>query len=127
MQVPTNASCRAHPSTGRRTADRAAQHPEIVQLRLNAEKRRAADIAALCEEVLLARPKSGSRFWRETVQHPPLGLARHGSPNREACRYAIRARAGWGAVRKSDGMVVMNLWADSIESKDGRQLLTLGV
>lgn len=96
--------------------------PEIVQLRLNAEKLRATDIAALCEEVLHARPKSGGKSGAKLSSRAANSrrLVSRGTAF-ESRGVSLRdPRTSWSGVRKSDGMVVMNLWADSIQSKDGR-------
>jgi hypothetical protein len=94
---------------------------DIKQLRANAERLNEAAVAELCSEALkLASPRGRSRAG-----------AKAGSGTR-ARRLIGRAKAfemrgvwlqdprtSWGGVRKSDGAVVMALWADAIESADG--------
>lgn len=93
---------------------------EIQSLRANAGSLGAADVIALCDEALLGSPRSDN--------------GKHSAPsgNVKARRLISRikafsargvhlldARAGWGGVRKSDGMVVMSLWADAVKSRNG--------
>lgn len=93
---------------------------EIQSLRANADSLGAADVIALCDEALLGSPRSDN--------------GKHSAPsgNVKARRLISRikafsargvhlldARAGWGGVRKSDGMVVMSLWADAVKSRNG--------
>ncbi|MGQ0545719.1 MAG: hypothetical protein ACT4P3_10345 [Betaproteobacteria bacterium] len=92
---------------------------DIKQLRENAERLDEAALAALCGEVLKAMPRAPGR---------PRGASRSRARARKlvARRSAFEARgvwlrdsASWGGVRKSDGTVVMALWADGIVSADG--------
>src|SRR3990170_2243357 len=93
---------------------------EIQSLRANADSLGATDVIALCDAALLGLPKSGS--------------GKRGAPvnNAKARRLVSRinafsargvhlhdARTSWGGVRKSDRMVVMSLWADAVQSRDG--------
>jgi hypothetical protein len=95
--------------------------PEIAQLRANAERLNEPDLAALCGDVL-AKVRSRAR----------AELRGQGGPRTKARRLIARAKAfeargvwlqdtrtSWGGVRKSDGAIVMALWADAIESVDG--------
>ena len=93
---------------------------DIKQLRENAERLRDAQVAALCSEALRggssrARARAGAK-----------------SDATKARRLIARARAfeargvwlqdrgtSWSGLRKSDGAVVMALWAETIESVDG--------
>lgn len=94
---------------------------DIKQLRENAERLNETGVVALCSEVLSSTS--------------PRGRSRAGgksSPRTKARRLIARTRAfeargvslqdprtSWGGMRKSDGAVVLALWADSIESADG--------
>jgi len=94
---------------------------DIKQLRENAERLDEPSLAALCSQALKdAHPRSEARI---------RGRA---GPRSKASRLIPRTRAfeargvwlqdlrtSWGGVRKSDGMVVMALWADAVESADG--------
>lgn len=94
---------------------------DIKQLRENAERLRESEVVALCSEALRgASPRGRSRAGSKT------------SSRTKARRLIARARAfeargvwlqdrsaSWSGVRKSDGAVVMALWADAIESAEG--------
>lgn len=92
---------------------------EVRQLGANAARLAEAELAALCDEVLDARPHG----------HPP---ARKVAPKGGARRLVSRAHAlglrgvtlrsrAWsrGGVRQSDGTVVFALWADEVRAADG--------
>lgn len=94
--------------------------PEIQQLRDNAGKLGASEVVVLCDEALRTLPKGGARG--------PRGTRQPKRPRRLVSR--IRAfeargvwlqdpRVSWGGVRKSDGAVVLGIWAEGIESGDG--------
>jgi hypothetical protein len=93
---------------------------DIKQLRENAERLNETALVALCSEALTAAPRARTR------------AAGRSSPRTKARRLIARTRAfeargvwlqdprtSWGGTRKSDGAVVLALWADSIESADG--------
>jgi len=92
---------------------------EVRQLGANATRLAETELAALCDEVLDARPHG----------HPP---ARKVAAKGEAGRLVPRAHAlglrgatlrsrVWsrGGVRQSDGTVVFALWADDVQAADG--------
>jgi hypothetical protein len=93
---------------------------EIKQLRANAERLNEADLAALCGEVLkdsprrphAARGKAGSRTKARKLVARIKAFEARGVWLRDPL-------TSWGGVRKSDGTVVLALWADSIQSADG--------
>lgn len=94
---------------------------EIEQLRANAETLGETAIATLCEEVLRVRPRNGAKR-----ADAPAGSAkkRKGLISRakafEARGIFLQdARSSWGGVRKSDGVVVISIWASGIQSHDG--------
>ena len=93
---------------------------DIRQLQANAERLNEPELAALCGEVLKGGPRE---------VHGVRGKA---SPRTKARKLIARIRAfeargvylqhpatSWGGVRKSDGAVVLALWADAIQSADG--------
>lgn len=93
---------------------------EIQSLRANAGSLGAADVIALCDEALLGSPRSdngkhsapsGNVKARKLISRIKAFSARG--------VHLLDARAGWGGVRKSDGMVVMSLWADAVKSRNG--------
>src|SRR3989442_4097461 len=104
------------------TGDRIGQldRKEIEQLRANAISLGEQAVVALCDEALNVLPKTGGRAARA-----PAGLAKarrlisRGKAFEARGVYLVDARSSWSGVRKSDGMVVMRLWADAIKSRDG--------
>lgn len=93
---------------------------EIESLRANAQALGEEEIVARCDATLRERPK----------RRGTSGLA--ASKAARARRLISRAKAleargvllqdprgSWSGVRKSDGAVVMTLWADAIESAHG--------
>lgn len=109
------------PRTARWTKDRitALSTPEVRQLRDNALRLAEPEIAALCDEVLDARPHGRS---------PQRRQARKGGARRLVSRSAALGLRGaslrnayWsrGGVRWSDGEVVFALWADHVIAADG--------
>ena len=91
---------------------------ELRQLRENAVRLGAGEVAGLCDSALAA--------------HGPEALSGASSPRRENSklvprRSAFRMRdvhlnagmSSWGGVRKSDGVVVLSLWADDVRSEHG--------
>lgn len=94
--------------------------PEIEQLRDNAGKLGAQDVVVLCEEALRTLPKGGARAGRGTRQAKrPRRLISRIRAFEARGVFLQDARVSWGGVRKSDGAVVLGLWADAIESADG--------
>jgi hypothetical protein len=93
---------------------------EIEQLRANAMSLDEQVVVALCDEALNVLPKTGGKAARA-----PAGLAKarrlisRGKAFEARGVYLVDARSSWSGVRKSDGMVVMSLWADAIKSRDG--------
>jgi len=93
------------------------EREEIEQLRANALGLGEQEVAALCEAALANCPKR-----RHAVP------AKKGKAQRLVSRsaafeargvYLENARTSWGGIRKSDGVVVMGLWADAVKSRDG--------
>lgn len=120
MQVAKNVF---KPSRSREwTAERVAQlaTEELKQLRANAERLGASDVIALCDEALAKRPRSAAGG------RAPASSRRHGR-NLISRAKAFEARGvylpdgggSWSGVRKSDGVVVMSLWADAVLSEGG--------
>lgn len=92
---------------------------EIEQLQINAVALGANSVVALCAEVLSERPKK-ARAGARAAQ--PLKRRRLVSRRRafEARGVMLQdARTSWSGVRKSDGAVVISLWADAIGSDGG--------
>jgi len=94
---------------------------DIKQLRENAERLNEAGVAALCSEALngatpRARTRAGARSSPRTQARRLIARTRAF----EARGVSLQdARTSWGGTRKTDGVVVLALWADAIESADG--------
>lgn len=93
---------------------------EIEHLRDNAERLGVSAVAALCDEALKARP------WVAAKRRGAAGAptqARHLISRRKAFEargvYLQDTRGSWSGVRKSDGAVVMTLWAGAVQSGEG--------
>lgn len=91
---------------------------EMRQLRQNALRLGAAEVAGLCDSALAARgaqPSSAASSSRE----PESGLI----PRRAAFAmhgvHLIAGMSSWGGVRKPDGGIVLAVWADDVRSEAG--------
>jgi hypothetical protein len=96
---------------------------DIKQLRENAERLHEAGVAALCSEALrVAPPRRRAQAARTSTSGPRIRarrlIARANAFETRGVWLQDR-RTSWSGVRKSDGAVVMALWADSIHSADG--------
>ena len=91
---------------------------DLRQLRDNAVRLGAGEVAGLCDSALAA--------------HGPSAASGASSPRRENSRLVPRRSAfrmrgvqlnagmsSWGAVRQSDGVVILSLWADDVRSERG--------
>lgn len=94
--------------------------PEIEQLRDNAGKLGASEVVVMCEEALRTLPKGGARGARGTRQPKrPRRLVSRIRAFEARGVWLQDPRVSWGGVRKSDGAVVLGIWAEGIESGDG--------
>ena len=87
--------------------------PEIMQLRANAERLNEPDLAALCSDVLASarsRARSKSRGNAEPRTKARKLIARAKAFEARGV-WLQDTRTSWGGVRKSDGAIVMALWA----------------
>jgi|SRR5579859_1181720 len=92
---------------------------EVRQLSANALRLAETEVAALCDQVLDARPRGRAPVRRAVRKGEP----RQPVPRAEALRLrgvTVRNRL-WsrGGVRQSDGVVVLALWADDVKAADG--------
>jgi hypothetical protein len=93
---------------------------DIEQLRVNAEKLGEDAVLSLCDAALKTRPnkarKNGSGAAKRT--HPRNLISR---TKAFQARGVFLAHMGgsWSGLRKSDGVVVMSLWASAVVSGDG--------
>jgi len=94
---------------------------EIEQLQANAGALGEDGVAALCAEVLRERPRPrGGAAARAAARAPKRRRLVSRSKAFETRGVTLQdARTSWGGVRKSDGAVVISLWADAIESAGG--------
>lgn len=103
------------------TRERIAQlgRQEIEQLRVNAEALGESGIVELCKDVLEKTPKRAAARGAAA----PLKNGRHLVSRTRAFEargvFLQDARGSWSGVRKSDGTVVMALWADAVEFAGG--------
>lgn len=93
---------------------------EVRQLHANALRLAESEIAAVCDEVLDARPRGRPPAPRKPR---PKGEARHLVSRTQALglRGVTLRNPFWsrGGVRPSDGTVVLALWADDVQAADG--------
>ncbi len=110
---------RARVATWTRDKIESLSTEEVRQLHANALRLAETEIAALCDEVLGARPRG-----RAPVRRPK----RKGAARRLVSRTQALGIRGvnlhnriWsrGGVRQSDGAVVLALWADDVQAADG--------
>ena len=93
---------------------------EVRQLRANAGALGKQDVVALCDGVLRHRPKGGGE---RHGGHTPVRDGRHLVSRSKA--FEMRGvllqdpTSSRGGVRRSDGTVVMTIWADDIRTADG--------
>ena len=112
---------RAEEWTSERIAQLSAQ--DIKQLRANAERLNEPDLAALCSGVL-KKSKARPRAQAGSRQNPaPATRARKLIARTKAFEargvWLQDPRTSWGGVRKSDGAIVMALWAEAVEPAEG--------
>jgi len=95
---------------------------DIKQLRENAQRLDEPVVAALCNQALkdAPPPRIDSRVRSRTAPRAKAGrlIARTRAFEARGVWLQNR-RTSWGGVRKSDGTVVLALWADAIASAQG--------
>jgi hypothetical protein len=95
---------------------------ELLQLQANAVRLLEPDLAARCGAILKdlpARGPSSSGAASEPKPRSQLLIPRSKAFEARGI-WGQSARASWSGVRKSDGVVVFALWAQSVESRDGQ-------
>lgn len=92
---------------------------EIQQLQINAGALGESAVVALCDEVLRERPKTRASVGRAAPQAKRRRLISRRRAFETRGVMLDNARTSWSGVRKSDGAVVISLWADAIESAAG--------
>ncbi len=92
---------------------------EIGHLRQNAEALGVAEVAALCNEALAKRPRNGAkRAAPPALKHGRRLVSRTKALQARGVHLAEGAQS-WSGLRKSDGAVVMCLWAAEVVSDEG--------
>jgi hypothetical protein len=92
---------------------------DVQQLRENAQKLGAAEVVALCDAALTARPRAaaGGRASRVPKRARNL-ISRHKAFQARGV-FLPEGEAAWSGVRSADGTVVMSIWAPAIVSSEG--------
>jgi hypothetical protein len=111
--IPRNAS-----NWTRERIERLARQ-EIEQLRTNAEVLGEASIAELCSEVLKTLPKRGATGAAAAAVKKGRHLVSRARAFEARGVFLQDMRGSWSGVRRSDGTVVMTLWAKAVQSGDG--------
>jgi hypothetical protein len=93
--------------------------PEVQQLRENAERLGSEAVVAMCDAALQTRPKSGRRGAAPALPKNARHLVSRSKAFQARGVYLPEADSSWSGVRKSDGTVVMSLWAPAIVSEKG--------
>lgn len=102
------------------TAERVAKlnKVEMQQLRENAGTLGESGVVALCDEALRTLPK-GAAAKADPKRGNGRGLISRAKAFEARGVYLTDRRTSWGGVRKSDGVVVLGLWADAVHLRDG--------
>src|SRR5512145_3446723 len=108
--IPRNAS-----DWTRERIERLARQ-EIEQLRANAETLGEAGIAELCAEVLKTMPKRGANGAAGAAVKKGRHLISRARAFEARGVFLQDMRGSGSGVRRSDGMVVMTLWAKAVQS-----------
>ena len=93
---------------------------EMLNLQANAVRLDEQELAALCDELLKGRPRSGpasSGAVSRTKERQRLMPRSRAFGARGVWLYD--PRTSWSGVRKSDGMVVIAMWQAAVQSHDG--------
>ena len=93
---------------------------EIKQLRDNAERLNEPAVVALCNQALKDARSSTARARVKPAQRGPSRRLVARAKAFESRGVQLEdARTSWGGVRKTDGAIVLAIWADAIESANG--------
>jgi hypothetical protein len=93
------------------------EREEIEQLRANALTLGGSRIVELCDTALASCTKR-SRTGPAANKKPRRLISRSAAFEARGV-YLDNARTSWSGVRRSDGIVVIALWADAVRSRDG--------
>lgn len=104
------------------TAERIRQldMQDVRQLRENAERLGKSAVTALCDEVLKDRPAAAGETRASALapKHAHRLISRSKAFQARGV-FLPEVDSSWSGVRKSDGMVVLSLWASAVQSSDG--------
>ena len=106
----------SHDWTAERIAKLSVQ--DIKQLRENAERLNELELAALCANALKSAQTTHTGPRSKSPRHARKLIARTRAFEARGV-WLSDPKTSWGGVRKSDGTVVMALWADHIVSAGG--------
>src|SRR5689334_24175097 len=103
-------------STYQWTAERIAKlsAQDIKQLRANAERLQEADLVALCAHALKSAGVTHSGPRAKTPRSHVRKLIARTRAFEARGVFLADPKTSWGGVRRSDGTIVMALWADDI-------------
>ena len=93
--------------------------PEIKRLRENAERLDQAAVVERCQEALGIAARGARAGSKARAKIKPHRLIARSRAFEARGVWLEDPRTSWGGLRKSDGSVVIALWAESIESADG--------
>jgi hypothetical protein len=92
---------------------------EIRQLRENAQRLNEAAVVALCSEALTSRPKARTAAAAHAgASTMPRRLIARRKAFEARGVWLQDARTSWSGIRKSDGVVVIALWANALEPSE---------
>ena len=93
------------------------ERDEVEQLRHNAAALGESEIVSRCEAVLATRTPSRRAAPSKSAKARRL-ISRSAAFEARGV-YLANARTSWSGVRRSDGVVVIGIWADAVQSRDG--------
>src|SRR5687767_9776711 len=91
---------------------------DLRQLRENAVRVGADEVAGLCDSALIAHGSNATSI-ASSSRRENTRLVPRRSVFRMLGVHLTAGMSSWGGVRKSDGMVVLSLWADDVRSENG--------
>jgi hypothetical protein len=92
---------------------------DLLNLQANAARLGEPELAALCDELVKARPKRGPNRGRGADGSESGKLLPRSKAFVARGVWLQDPRTSWSGVRKSDGAVVMAIWHDAIVLRDG--------
>lgn len=103
---------REHGWTAERLASMSTS--DLQQLRANAETLAESELVALCDTALADRPRSGGKGGGSVAPRQARRLISRRRAFEARGVYLPAFDSSWSGVRKSDGVVVMSLWAGAV-------------